>query len=154
MQAEKQFALGATTQFIDMLVTSATSNGALSIFISHVDPGDGPPPHRHAGEDEFFIPLEGEFEVFDGASWKAVDASGVWAPRGKVHTWRNAGTTRGRLLGVATGASFDVFLEKFSKLRIPDQMGEVISMSAEHGITYVLPSQAQAAPLEPELATA
>lgn len=154
MPAEKQFALGATTQFVDMLVSSATSKGAFSVFVSHVDPGDGPPPHQHIGEDEFFLPLEGEFEVFDGAAWHPIDTAGVWAPRDKVHTWRNSGSTRGKLLGVATGASFDVFLEKFSRLRIPEQMDEVISMSAEHGISYVLPPQAKAESQQAELAAA
>jgi hypothetical protein len=37
-----------------------------------------------------------------------------------------------------------VFLEKFGAMKLPEQMGEMIAMSASHGISYVLPENPSA----------
>jgi hypothetical protein len=154
MAVEKQFTVGGT-QVVDILLSSTTSKGALSVFVNNCPAGDGPPPHIHTMEDEFFLPLDGEFELFNGASWSPIPPTGVWAPRNHVHTWRNSGSTYGRLLGLATGDNFDVFLEKFGAMKLPEQMGEMIAMSASHGISYVLPdAPSEAAVMDEELAFA
>jgi quercetin dioxygenase-like cupin family protein len=40
-------------------LTGAQTQGRCVLFTSIVAPGAGPPPHRHANEDEWFLVLEG-----------------------------------------------------------------------------------------------
>ena len=51
-------AFGAETLFI---LTADDSGGKLTLGVSAVPPGDGPPPHTHLAEDELFIIIEGKY---------------------------------------------------------------------------------------------
>ncbi len=48
---------------VDVLIDTATSNGASATVVQHVPPGGGPPPHSHKNEEETFTVLEGDFEI-------------------------------------------------------------------------------------------
>lgn len=77
-----------------------TSNAFLCIE-SEVPPGSGVPPHTHTHEDEVFYVLEGEI-VFEGADLTAplrLGAGGFFfAPRGRLHAFRNEGEVMARKL--------------------------------------------------------
>lgn len=87
--------------------------GLFCLFEDTSPPGYGPPPHVHHGEDESFYVLEGEF-LFVGESGDipAGPGSFVHVPKGALHTYRNAGTTRGRLLVLVTPAGFERFFDE------------------------------------------
>jgi quercetin dioxygenase-like cupin family protein len=119
------------------------TGGKFAMFTSISQPGDGPPPHSHAQEDEWFIVLEGHAQFFKDGAW--IDApvgTSVFTPRGVVHTFRNAGDTTLRMLVHAAPAGFEVFYarceEEFAKAGGPD-MARVMAIAGEHGICFTRP---------------
>ncbi len=77
---------------------AAQTGGALSLFESRTNPGDGPPTHVHRREDETFIVLEGRFEfVANGAARQAKPGDTIHVPRGVPHSFRNLGPGPGRM---------------------------------------------------------
>ena len=73
---------------------------------SVIGPGQGPPVHVHAREDELMYVLEGRlrFEL-DGVLRDAPAGSLVFVPRGTPHTWQNAGVGPARLFFLFTPGS-------------------------------------------------
>jgi mannose-6-phosphate isomerase-like protein (cupin superfamily) len=92
-------------------LTGAETEGAYTAWIDTVPPGSGPPPHVHHREDEDFFILEGEFEIFREGEPPLRASAGdlVHSPRGAVHTYRNVGTTVGRMFQVAVPAGIEHF---------------------------------------------
>lgn len=134
MAVEKSFPVFGEP--VEILVSSATSNGSFNVVTQLCEPGGGPPPHRHEHEDEYFTPMTGDFEMFDGEEWHPLGREGHYARRGEVHTFRNCGATPGQIRIVVSPGGLDEFLERISPLQVPQQMAEVIAISAEYGITY------------------
>ena len=89
-------------------------------------PGAGAPPNHHAGEDESFFVLEGEFEFFlNGATLAAKAGDFVKVPDGAVHAFTCTGERPGRLLCVnAPGAMHDTFFTEAGEA-LPDGTTEV-----------------------------
>jgi quercetin dioxygenase-like cupin family protein len=122
---------------IDVLVNSAMSNGASATIVQHVPAGGGPPPHSHAKEDETFAVLEGDFEVFRDGQWHSLAKGEVaCGQRGGVHTFRNIGTTPGRVMIFITPAGFENYLEKISHYSPPADMPKILEISDKYGITF------------------
>ena len=78
-------------------------DGIGSLFLDLVSPpGGGPPPHTDPSEELFYV-LEGEFDFTLGSpsglkTVRAARGDAVVVPKRVVHTYRNAGSTNGRLL--------------------------------------------------------
>jgi len=122
---------------IDVVVDFATSNGASATIIQHVPAGGGPPPHSHTKEDETFTILEGEFEVLKDGNWQPVaKGEAAYGPRGLVHTFRNTGTSPGRVLIFITPAGFENYLEAISPLSPATDMPKILEISSKYGITF------------------
>jgi quercetin dioxygenase-like cupin family protein len=80
-------------------VLSEQTGGAYAILEQTIPAGHGPPLHVHRHETEIFYILEGEFEVRIGdQTVPALPGAIVVGPRDIPHTFRNVGTTDGRLL--------------------------------------------------------
>ncbi len=123
-----------------LILTGAETGGRYCQWIEVTPPGGGPPPHCHTREDEWFYVLEGKFEFFKDGKWAEVSVgTGVFMPKGSVHSFRNAGSSDGRLLITTAPAGFEVFFgrcaEEFQCPGGPD-MPRVIAIAAEHGITF------------------
>jgi quercetin dioxygenase-like cupin family protein len=107
--AQKSYWLG--TDLTEVLVTREQSGGRYDVIRTTVQPGGGPPPHRHAREDELFYVLDGEFEfIRNDEVFTAGPRTSVFLPRGAVHTFRNVGETAGTLFVVATPSGFAEFV--------------------------------------------
>jgi mannose-6-phosphate isomerase-like protein (cupin superfamily) len=80
-------------------VESEQTGGAYAILEQHIPAGHGPPLHVHRHETEVFYILEGDFEITIGGQ-KIAAPVGTLAvgPRDIPHTFRNVGSTPGRLL--------------------------------------------------------
>lgn len=135
MPVEKQFVI-MNTELIKVLVSGERAKGAFTVFTETCPTGGGPPPHIHTREDEFLMPVEGDFEVFTNETWTPLGKEGVYTERGNLHTWRNAGETSGTILFVTSPGGFDRFLEDLVPVQLPGQMNTMISISADYGITY------------------
>jgi quercetin dioxygenase-like cupin family protein len=80
-------------------VLSEQTGGAYALLEQEILPGHGPPLHVHRHETEIFYILEGQFEVtLGGETIDAPPGAMVLGPRNISHTFRNVGTTPGKLL--------------------------------------------------------
>jgi quercetin dioxygenase-like cupin family protein len=135
-------------QPVEFLVTSNQVSGAFSMGRQTCQPGTGTPPHVHEHEDEVFSTVTGRFEIFDGTTWTEIPENGVvFAPRGKVHCFRNCGDFEGIIQFICSGDRFDTFLEGLSRYTVPHDLQAMVDYSATFGITYptlIPPSQALA----------
>jgi quercetin dioxygenase-like cupin family protein len=122
---------------VDLLVDSAMSKSAAAALIQTCNPGGGPPPHRHTYEDETFTVLEGDFEFLQEGKWTPLSVGDViFAPRGHIHTFRNAGTTVGRVLIFVSPSGLETYLQEIGPLSPATDMPKIIEISDRYGITF------------------
>jgi quercetin dioxygenase-like cupin family protein len=95
----------------------AQSGGSLLAFENVIAPGDGPPRHVHAREDEAWYVIEGalRFELGDEAA-SAPAGSFVFVPRGTPHCFENPGDRPARILVLFTPAGMEGFFDRFAAL--------------------------------------
>jgi quercetin dioxygenase-like cupin family protein len=75
----------------------------LTLFVSTIPRGGGPPPHVHYLQEEAHYVLQGTFSFLNGDEWiEAETGSFICIPRGVRHTFRNTGTQTGRLISTNT----------------------------------------------------
>lgn len=134
-------------EVVAVAMSAAATGGELLMLDYRVDPGAGPPLHRHQHEDETFLVLEGEVTfVVDGVRHTAGAGASVHAPRGTTHTFRNLGDRRARMVVVVTpGANFerfyDAFVEVLGRAGSMESKGPVLgAIGAAHGVEIVGPN--------------
>jgi quercetin dioxygenase-like cupin family protein len=77
-------------------VRGEQTNGTFTAFENVIPPGQGPPLHTHANEDESWYVIEGELRFkLDGDVHLAPAGSFVFVPRGTPHCFQNV-AERGR----------------------------------------------------------
>ena len=124
---------------IEILTTGEMTVGRSCMLVQTSPPGGGPPPHSHKNEDETFFVLEGDFEIFSGGEWhKLLPEQAAPGNRGAIHTFRNAGTTDGKILIVACPGGVEKYLEEISVLSIPQDMPQLLAISDRYGVTFAL----------------
>ena len=130
-------------------VRGEETSGAVLAFESAVGPGEGPPLHVHANEDEILYALAGTYRFRLEDEVRAAPAgSFVFVPRRVRHTWQNVGDGPGRLLVIFTPAGMESFFERFAQLpddvSVPDGFR---SLGSEVGMDVVGPPLARSHPL-------
>jgi gentisate 1,2-dioxygenase len=122
-------------------------------------PGDMPPLHVHADEDEGFYVLEGELTLWIGDAEPVVLGTGEFAlaPRGVAHTYRVTSDAPAVVLVTADGfagflraAGVPAERHELPVLEGPPDPERLAHIAADHGITLLgppgmLPAQAAAA---------
>ena len=118
------------------------TGGAFALIESVDAPGEGPPPHVHAREDECFFVLEGEYEVFcDGRRIPASAGTTIFAPRGLAHNYRSIGKSRGRLLTTISPAGFEKFFEEINAMPPEHQeIPKVVAIGKKYGLEFLPPT--------------
>lgn len=82
-----------------ILVRPDEVGDAYSVLEQVIPPGKGPPFHVHRHETEIFYIIEGEFEFRVGSDRLTVGpGASLVGPRDIPHTFRNVGSTPGKLL--------------------------------------------------------
>jgi quercetin dioxygenase-like cupin family protein len=90
--------------------TGMETASALTVFESVIAPGDGPPLHVHAREDEVLYVLEGEFRFQLGEEvHEAPEGSLMYVPRDVAHCFQNVASHPSRLLITFTPAGMEHF---------------------------------------------
>lgn len=119
-------------------ISAEMTGGALGCFDAEVPPGEGPPPHIHDKEDEFFHVIEGDFAFWcEGARVDLCKGGVIAIPRGKVHRFQNVGTTTGHLLIVVTPGGFEGFFPAVEAAGdVP--MPRILEIAAAHNLRFVL----------------
>jgi quercetin dioxygenase-like cupin family protein len=94
-------------------VLSEETGGVYAVLEQQIPAGHGPPLHVHRHESEIFYILEGEFEItLGGRKLTAGPGALVVGPRDIPHTFRNIGSSEGKLLlTVIPGRFADYFIE-------------------------------------------
>jgi quercetin dioxygenase-like cupin family protein len=121
-------------------LTGDRTGGRYTMFVNVTAPGNGPPPHWHDHEDEWFHVLEGRAEFLQDGQWTEVPpGTTVFMPRGTVHSFRNAGDTPLKQVIHTAPSGFETFFariaEEFHREGGPD-MAAIATIAAEHGIHF------------------
>ncbi len=122
---------------VDMLVTQEMTGGQSATLVETSPPGGGPPPHKHQNEDETFFVIEGDYEFLVDGEWiRASAGDSFYRSRGTIHTFRNCGTTTGRILIFVHPGGFQSYLEEISPLSVPADLPKLIEISNRYGISF------------------
>lgn len=115
-------------------VRGEQTGGALTALENVIPPGEGPPLHAHANEDESWYVIEGElrFKLGDEVH-RAPAGAFVFVPRGTPHCFQNVADEPARILVMFTPAGMERFFEGFAALSAPDpdafrSIGEPLGM--------------------------
>jgi quercetin dioxygenase-like cupin family protein len=123
------------------------TEGTLTAFETVVAPGEGPPLHTHAYEDESLYVLDGEVRFKLGDEIRAAPAgSFVFIPRGAPHTWQNVGDGPARVLIHFTPSGMERFFDGFAALETPGPAA-FETVGAEVGMDVVGPPLAESDPV-------
>jgi quercetin dioxygenase-like cupin family protein len=130
-------------------VRGAQTNGTLTVFENTIAPGEGPPLHAHANEDEAWYVLEGELRFRLGADMRRAPAgSFVFVPRGTQHCFQNVGAQPARILVLFTPAGMESFFDRFASLPESADIPEAFrSLGREVGMDVTGPPLAKSDPL-------
>ena len=125
--------------------------GALTALESTAAPGEGPPLHVHANEDELILVLAGTFRFrLEDQIHEAPAGALMLVPRGARHTWQNIGAEPGRLFVVFTPSGMEGFFERFSEHAGSDSAKVAFRRLGEDvGMDVVGPPLADSDPVEP-----
>ena len=117
-------------------------------------PGAGAPPNHHAGEDESFYVLDGEFEFLVNGETHSVESGDfVNVPDGAVHAFTCTGARPGRLLCInAPGAMHDTFFTEAGEampdgttdIPAPDgppDIPAIMAVADRIGMTILVPTE-------------
>src|SRR6185503_135902 len=100
-------------------VTEQESQGALLIAeLAHHTPG-GPPRHVHPNQDEWFVVVEGHYQIAVGDRLFDLEpGDSVFGPRQVPHTWAYVGGEAGRMVFVISPAGqMEDFLRALGQAR-------------------------------------
>jgi quercetin dioxygenase-like cupin family protein len=121
------------------LARGAQTNGALTALESVIPPGQGPPVHVHANEDESIYLIDGAMRFKLGDELSDTPAgSYVFIPRGLPHAFHNPGDAPVRILVTFTPAGMEPFFEHMAALTEFDPQ-EFRRAGAENGMQVVGP---------------
>lgn len=122
----------------------AQAGGALNVIHQVVPDGAATPAHRHDGEDQISIVLEGRigFWVEREAEVELGGDSFIFRPRGRLHALWNDSGAPARMLEITTPAeSFERWMRQLSELTRAGGSSEaqVRELAAGFGITFAGP---------------
>lgn len=148
--SESFHSLKSETQVLDVfgvhiriMLPATVTNGALSIFEDHNDPGAGPPLHVHHDADEIFTVVSGTYKFICGGSIiEAAAGDVVLVPRGAPHTFLNVGTGPGHLIVTMRPGGFEGFFQAVSdaKLIVPRDMAAIADLADRYHLEFLGPN--------------
>ncbi len=144
---------GVVGQKYRLLATGEETGERYTLIEAVVPPGDGPPPHEHANEDEAFYLIDGSVTFTIGQrETRAEPGTFVLVPRGTVHAFRNPGPGVARMIIHCAPAGMDRFFQEVG-IPIADPHGDpppatvahmdkIIRTAPKYGMHIHLPTQA------------
>lgn len=129
-------------------VRGTQTNGALTACENVIAPGDGPPLHTHAHEDESWYVIAGRLRFRIGTDLRdAPEGSFVFVPRGTRHCFQNVGAEPARILVMFTPSGMEAFFDRFAALPDgPVDPGVFQRIGSEVGMNVVGPPLAVSDP--------
>jgi quercetin dioxygenase-like cupin family protein len=123
---------------IKILITSAETDGVMSMIDTTTHPGGGPTYHSHSREDEAFYVISGTAEIqIENKVYLCRAGDSAFGPRNVFHTYRNVGDTELKMLIVYTPAGFEQsFIDTAAMLEEGKNQGAIGQMLLErYGLT-------------------
>jgi quercetin dioxygenase-like cupin family protein len=117
------------------------TGGAMSVFQTVAAPGEGPPVHVHASDDEFIYVVEGRLHVLlVETTHDAPAGSFLFIPKGLPHTWQSVGDGDARFLFGFAPASpgMEHFFERAEELAATTRLAEAFARFAADAGMQVL----------------
>lgn len=128
-------------------VRGEQTDSALTALENVIPPGQGPPLHTHANEDESWYVIDGELRFkLGGELHRAPAGSFVFVPRGTPHCFQNVADAPARILVMFTPAGIEHFFDRFAALSAPDPEA-FRSIGGPLGMEVVGPLLAQSDPV-------
>jgi quercetin dioxygenase-like cupin family protein len=110
------------------LATTEESNNQYCVYEDNVPPQAGPPPHSHPDEELFYV-ISGKFEFVlhdPSRPFSVVPGQLIKIPSNAIHTFKNVGTTTGRLLTIILPGNLEkYFRETFPVLKANDKLPDL-----------------------------
>lgn len=128
---------------VNVMLSSADTQGQSFVFEAISPPGLFVPPHVHQHEDEYGYIVEGTYEIFvNGQTHEATTGAVLYFPRHTAHGFRNIGSTTGKMIWLSTpGDNVDPFFEALGALPAdaPPDMETVMGIFTGHGMQVLPP---------------
>lgn len=106
----------ASGEFWIWKATGETTNGQYDLAELITLPHSGPPEHTH-WQDELFYFLEGTYRMkLEEDIFTVSEGAFVRVPAGQRHTWRNIGTTAGKVLLIYIPGGIKGMIEEVTPL--------------------------------------
>jgi quercetin dioxygenase-like cupin family protein len=133
---------------IRLMLRGSDTGGSLSALETTAAPGEGPPLHSHAHEDELLYVIDGRFRFrLEEDVSEAGAGALVFIPRGVRHTWQNVADAPARMLALFTPPGMEQFFERFSEHADRDSAPEAFRrIGADVGMDVVGPPLVQSHP--------
>ena len=126
------------------------TGGALTFIESVVPPGEGPPLHVHASDEEFIYVLEGRLRVrLVEEIHDAPAGAFVFIPKGLPHAWQSVGDVDARFMAGFAPASpgMERFFERSDELAAETRLADGFArFAADAGMQVLGPPLARSHP--------
>ena len=134
----------ATAGPLEIKARGEETGGMLTACESVTMPGEGPPFHKHANEDEVLYFVDGAFRLrIEDEVTEMAPGSFAFVPRDTPHTWQNVSEGQAHMLFVFTPASpgMERFFQRLAKVTSEGPaVGEAFTALAEDAGMTVLGS--------------
>lgn len=124
---------------IQVIKSSADTEGHVAIFKEITDPNHGPPLHTHNNQTEVFHVLKGKYKFhLDGDIFELGPGDIAVVKPGQVHAFKNIANETGEFIfELYPALDADIFFEKLSQLSDPKI---IASMFEDYGGNLIGPS--------------
>ena len=132
---------GITVNILDLKISSADTNGDVSVFVqTGVTPKGGPPLHVHPNQDEWFHVIEGEykFQVGDDVHLLSVGDT-IFLPRNVPHAFGQLSEKGKMMVTYMPAGKMESFFKVTDKWTLPPTKEEVTKAFEDHDMKIVGP---------------
>ena len=118
---------------VKFMAQSQDTNGGFAAFVWSLKPGEGPRPHWHAVQDEYFYVLSGTYHFKIGDEEYELNQGDLgFVLRGFIHTFKNSGQTLGQLLEWSIPGVNEEWFKAISKIQASGKATpELIAQTSE-----------------------
>jgi quercetin dioxygenase-like cupin family protein len=134
--AEDTLTLPGGASFVIRTSAAETAGERVELEITLPPDAPGPPPHFHPRQEEQWHVLAGTLEVQVDGNWRTLqEGESASIPAGHVHTLRNGGNEKARVLDVHIPAlDFQDYMQDLHRLT---EAGQITSLRSPRSLIYL-----------------
>ena len=127
-----------------IMMRTEDTGGAFSALLVMHGPGEGPPPHYHGGQSEYFFVVEGTYEMTVAGETRTIGpGTMVFVPPNTVHTFKNITDRPAKMLDWSLPGGQDRYFREIHEMGAggagfgPDMMARLEETNARHDANFV-----------------